>query len=406
MSSGVVLAGLLFFGVSGHAEESLRFETSEPELVPQPDWAPGLLSREQYVDFVEKAGGADHMVTLHEDPETTEPLVGYGFNFVFGGLNRGFAVFGTAESGYRLYADVDADGSLADEGAWRLSRTDGRYVVPFEITDQGQAEGRPVEFPIRSRFVVYPAEAGSDDRARGVWNSQTVRRGEIEVGGRKLEFELHGHSGRYNKPNQAIWIDLDGDGQGGRSRESPERFRNLDEYVNIGETTYAFDVDPFGRHLALTPLDEARAERPSLAEGEAAPNFEATAVDGESISLADYLGEWVLLYFWADWCGPCHDEAPRLAEHQRRWRESGFQILGITTDIKDTIDTFTAEYGHDWPQISEAFEGPVHRAYRVAAYPTKYLIDREGDLVCGSSGPAFWNDCWPQARSNLQSAAE
>lgn len=403
---GAALVGSVSIAAVGEAGERLVFETSEPELITQPDWAPYLLSAEQYSEFAEAVRDDDDTVAVDELPQTDAPLVGYGINFVFGELNRGFAVFGTPQAGYRLYADVDGDGSLADEEGRRLEESDGRYSVAFETRDTGQAKGRPVEFPVKSRFVIFPVPGEDDDRPRGVWNAETVRRGEIRIDGQVVPFELYGHSGRYDYPNRSIWFDLNADGRGGESRESPEHFRVLDEYVNIGDHTYAFSVDSFGRHLTLIREDEARAERPSLEDGAPAPAFEASTVDGRSVDLADYRGDIVLLNFWAQWCGPCRKEAPRLADIHQRWGERGLALVGITNDPESAIEEFTAEFDHSFPQVAETFEGPIHRAYRVAAYPTKYLVDRGGDLLCGGPGASFWEGCWPRALEKLESASE
>lgn len=404
---GGVFACFSGCALAGEAGERLVFATAEPQLVRHDEIAQGLLSAEQYSSFAENVGGLDHMVPVRELPATSLPLLGYGINFVLDGINRGFAVFGGPGDGYRLYADLDADGRLADEAGWPLEADgEGRYSVAFDTVETGQAGGKPVAFPIRSRFVVVPGDGDDGGRARGVWNSDTVRSGDIRVDGRTVPFELFGRGGRYDDPNSVIWFDLDADGAGGETARSPERFRVLDEYVTIGERSYAFRVDPYGRHLTLIPEAETRDGRPPLANGEPAPAFETTTVDDGSIALADHRGRFVLLNFWAAWCGPCVDEAPRLAEIHDRWGESGLEIVGVTTDSPERIEEFANAHPLVGPQISEAFEGPVHRAYRVSAYPTKYLVDRDGHLVCGGPGPSFWEDCWPTAKSALQARTD
>lgn len=90
-----------------------------------------------------------------------------------------------------------------------------------------------------------------------------------------------------------------------------------------------------------------------------------------------------------------------MAEIDRSFGDRGLEIIGVSPDTKQGIEEFTSGFGHDWPQISEPFEGPVHRAYRVQAYPTKYLIDRDGRLLCGGPGESFWDDCWPRAEALL-----
>src|SRR5699024_6338165 len=103
-------ACLLVCGLSpalaAEPSQPLIFETSAPELLPDPDWAPRLLPEEGYAEFAESMREREHMVIVRELPDTDAPLVGYGFNFVYGDRNRSFAVFGAESEGYTLYADV------------------------------------------------------------------------------------------------------------------------------------------------------------------------------------------------------------------------------------------------------------------------------------------------------------
>lgn len=409
----LVVAALVWLaGVSApatgveRAEGPMVFPASEPELVPQGTWIPPLLDQGQYDEFAEGVRDSAHIVVLVELPETDLPFVGYGFNFSFDGLNRSFTVFGNAESGYRLYADVNADGSLAGEAGWQLEPRGARYFVDFETTLAGQAEGRPEDYRLKSEFVFEPASADAQEPARGVWNSSTQRHGEIRIddhsGDRIVPFELYGASGQYDYKNNQVWFDLDGDGSGAESLESAELFQVLEQFVNIDGVSYEFRVHPYGRHLVLNRLDETRPERAPLDDGSPAPAVEAVTVDGRQLDLGETDGRVVLIDFWAAWCAPCIEDAPRLAAIARRFGDRGFDIIGVAPDTADGIAEFTSRFGHDWPQIPEDFEGPVHRAYRIQGYPTKYLIGRDGHLLCGGPGERFWKDCWPRAEALLQ----
>ncbi|MEE4330076.1 MAG: TlpA disulfide reductase family protein [Wenzhouxiangella sp.] len=409
--TGWLLVGLingLFAGSVWAASigDAMVFPTSPPELV-SPEAIVNLMPADLYAGVANGAEGLQDFVVIRDLPETTLSLIGYGINFILNEHNLGFAVFGEPSTGYRLYADVDADGSLADEEGWWLEpEGQGRYSVAFSAVDTGQAAGQPIEVPILSRFLFEPGTGEDTDRPRGAWNSDMVRRGEIGLESRRVRFELHGSGGRYDHAYLSVWFDLDGDGRMDRSEHSPEKFRVLDEYVVIGEQSYSFRVDSLGRHLTLIPDPEARPDRPPLADGEPAPDFQALSIEGRPISLAAHQGDYVLLNFWATWCGPCIQEAPRLAELERRWSGEGLEIVGVTNDPMTTIETFVDRFELTGPQISEAWDGPVHRAYRVDAYPTKYLIDREGHLLCGGPGPGFWDDCWPRVQADLESGHE
>ena len=67
-------------------------------------------------------------------------------------------------------------------------------------------------------------------------------------------------------------------------------------------------------------------------ERQAAPEFSLKDADGKTVRLSDYKGKVVLLDFWATWCGPCKIEIPWLKEFQRKFRDRGFEIIGVSMD--------------------------------------------------------------------------
>jgi cytochrome c biogenesis protein CcmG/thiol:disulfide interchange protein DsbE len=96
--------------------------------------------------------------------------------------------------------------------------------------------------------------------------------------------------------------------------------------------------------------------------------------------LASYRGRPVVLNFWGPSCVPCRDEFPlfkaKLAEHDA----DGLAIVGILMDDPPApARDFIAAYGATWPTIEDP-NGAIKAAYRVAARPQSYFIDRDGVL--------------------------
>lgn len=383
----------------------LWFPTGDAEFATWPgvEWGyMHLTNAEQYKSFAEKVQNSDVIVPLEEISGDDRPLVGYGINFVFDGKNRGFVVRGDRESGYVLIADMDADGSLRGESPIPLEEDNGRFVTRLDLTGTDVVDGERFEYPVDMKFVFLPP-AGTDDgtgRYRLRWI--TARHGTIRIDGRQLDFTLYGTSGIYDDPTDRVWFDLDGSGQPPDDRQSDEVFQVHEELVNIGDRTYRFEVDRYGRNLGLVPLDGKLPDRPSLDTGKPAPGFKTDDIDGHVQSLENYQGRIVLLDFWYTTCVPCIKDAPRLADLHEKHADDGLRIIGISPDSESNVREFTEKFGHDWPQVLESIEDPIHTDYRVRGYPAKFLIDREGKIICGKIGDGFWEDCWPKAEKALR----
>jgi thiol-disulfide isomerase/thioredoxin len=203
----------------------------------------------------------------------------------------------------------------------------------------------------------------------------TVRRGVIEITGKRAPFTLYGSHGRYDGPDASITLDRVGTGE-------EERYDLSERYVNLFGKSYEFTVDPHGGSLTLTELAEARPDRPSLKVGSLAPEFAQNDIEGVAQTLAKYRGRMLLLEFWSTHCGPCRADAPHIvALHQQTSRDK-IAFLGISADkSEDELRAFLKEFSVPWPQIREPWEGAIHRVYRVRGEPTYYLLGPQGEIL-------------------------
>lgn len=118
--------------------------------------------------------------------------------------------------------------------------------------------------------------------------------------------------------------------------------------------------------------------------GNVAPDFTLQTPDGEDVSLADYRGKYVLLDFWASWCGPCLREVPNVKKVYDKYHDKGFEILSVSLDDKkDNWINAIEKYDLNWGHVSslQGWNCPVAKLYNVSGVPAMLLIDKEGKIV-------------------------
>ena len=110
--------------------------------------------------------------------------------------------------------------------------------------------------------------------------------------------------------------------------------------------------------------------------------------DGKEVSLKSVVEnpatKYVLLDFWASWCGPCMGEVPHLKKTYGEFHDKGFEIYGVSFDNnRDKWLAAVKDNGMDWIHVSTlgGFDNQAAKDYAVQAIPTNLLIDREGRIV-------------------------
>jgi cytochrome c biogenesis protein CcmG/thiol:disulfide interchange protein DsbE len=120
---------------------------------------------------------------------------------------------------------------------------------------------------------------------------------------------------------------------------------------------------------------------PDARTGQAAPPLTGVALDGSTVDLASLRGKPVVVNFWASWCVPCREEFPLLEEKLAALGpRDGLEVIGVLyKDEPELAQRFLDDVGASWPTIDDPGDA-FARAYRVAAPPQTYFIDKDGVL--------------------------
>ncbi len=144
---------------------------------------------------------------------------------------------------------------------------------------------------------------------------------------------------------------------------------------------------------AVVHPKKARVRSSALAKGQAAPDLQLKDVDGRVVKLSDFRGKVIVLNFWAMWCPHCVHELPDFVELERKYKDRGLEVLGVTMDdftrlykgalppdapLQAKLKSFASARKMTYPILMDTAE--AGERYPHNGLPATYVIDRDGVL--------------------------